>query len=352
MKICFLSKDYSYNGGGERMLSNLANELCKENEVSIVSFDYSEKELLYKLDEKITFIECGIKRRRINFFTKFDYVKYIKTHSEFFNSFDAVIGVGIICNLVLASCAPKLKTKTVGWEHFCYAGTPFYQKILRKLLFKNLSDVVILTHKDLEKYKRLNKNTRVIYNFTNMSFRKNPDLQSKVFLFVGRLSNQKGFDDLIGIIKQFCKVNDDWNFRIIGNGEYKNTFERFIKTEKLETRVNWSLVSSDVQSEMEHSSCLIMTSRFEGLPMVLIEAAVCGLPAISYDTPTGPCDIISDSKSGFIVPLHNQNIFIEKMLQFAGDFELRQQFSAGAKCESEKFQRQNIIAQWKEVSEK
>ncbi len=352
MKICFLSKEYSYNGGGERMLSNLANELCNENEVSIVSFDYSEKKPLYKLDGKIAFIDCKIKRRRINFFTKFDYIKYIKVHSDFFNCFDVIIGVGIICNLVLAVCAPDLKAKSIGWEHFCYDGTPFYQKIFRKLFFKNLNHVVILTHKDFQKYERLNKNTRVIYNFTNMAFRKNPDLQSKVFLFVGRLSNQKGFYDLISIIKEFCKINTDWNFRIIGNGEYKSEFEKFIKTQNLKRRVSWTLISSDVQSEMEKSSCLIMTSRFEGLPMVLIESSVCALPAISYDTPTGPGDIILDSKSGFIVPLHNQKMFLERMCEFAGNFEFRQQLSAGAKQESEKFTKQKIVAQWKEIFEK
>ena len=205
MKICFLSKDYSYNGGGERMLCNLANELSRFCNVTIVSFDFSEKKSIYKLNSEIGFIDAKIQRRRINFFTKFDYVKYIKTHSDFFDSFDFIIGVGIICNLVLSYCSSKLKAKTVGWEHFCYDGTPFYQKVLRKILFKKLSQVVILTNRDLEKYKKINRNTNVIYNFTNMEFRKSPNFQNKQFLFVGRLSKQKGFSDLCKIIRKFCK---------------------------------------------------------------------------------------------------------------------------------------------------
>ena len=83
--------------------------------------------------------------------------------------------------------------------------------------------------------------------------------------------------------------------------------------------------------------------------MVLIEAGVCALPAISYDTPTGPSDIISDSKSGFIVPIHNQRLFAERMLQFVGNTELQQKLSAAAKKESEKFFKQNILCQWKEI---
>lgn len=349
MKICFLSKDYSYNGGGERMLCNLANEFSRFCKVTVVSFDFSEKNSIYKLNPEIEFIDAKIQRRKINFFTKFDYIKYILSHSDFFDLFDAIIGVGIICNLVLSYCSPKLKAKSIGWEHFCYDGTPFYQKILRRFLFKNLNQVVILTNRDLEKYKKINQNTTVIYNFTNMEFRKSPNFQNNQFLFVGRLSNQKGFSDLCKIIKKFCKINDDWNFRIIGNGEYKTDFEKFIKSENLESRINWSLVSDDIQTEMENSSCLLMTSNFEGLPMVLIEAGVCALPAISYDTPTGPSDIISNSKDGFIVPLRNQKVFIERMLQFASNVELQQKLSAGAKLESEKFCKQNILCQWKEI---
>ena len=352
MKICFLSKDYSYNGGGERMLCNLANEFSKLHSVAVVSFDFSEKRSIYTLNPEIKFVDAKIQRRKINFFTKFDYVKYIKKHSNFFDSFDVVVGVGIICNLVLSYCSPKLKAKTVGWEHFCYDGIPFYQKALRKFLFKKLNQIVILTNRDLEKYKNINKNTTVIYNFTNMEFRKTPEFLNRQFLFVGRLSNQKGFFDLCRIIKKFCKTNSDWNFRIIGNGEYKTDFEKFIKSENLENRINWSLVSDDVQTEMENSSCLLMTSNFEGLPMVLIEASVCALPAISYDTPTGPSDIIVDSKSGFIVPIHKQDFFAERMKEFAGSFKLQQKLSSGAKTESEKFSKQNILLQWTEVLEK
>mgnify|MGYP004616749421 FL=1 len=331
------------------MLCNLANELSCFCKVTVVSFDFSEKKSIYKLNSEIKFIDAKVQRRKINFFTKFDYVKYILSHSDFFDSFDFIIGVGIICSLVLSYCSPKLKAKTVGWEHFCYDGTPFYQKVLRKLIFKNLSQVVILTKRDLEKYKKINQNTRVIYNFTNMEFRKFPNFQNRQFLFVGRLSKQKGFFDLCKIMKKFCKKNADWNFRIIGNGEYKANFEKFIKSENLENRIKWSLISDDIQTEMENTSCLLMTSNFEGLPMVLIEAGVCALPAISYDTPTGPSDIISDSKSGFIVPIHNQRLFVERMLQFVGDSELQQKLSAGAKTKNEKFFKQNILCQWKEI---
>ncbi len=352
MKICFISKDYSYNGGGERMLCNLANEFVATNDVTTVSFDFSEKKPLYALDSKIKFVNCEIKRRKINFFTKYDYIKYIKNHIDFFNSFDAVIGVGIICNLVLAYCAPKMKCKTIGWEHFCYSGTPLYQKFLRKLLFKKLSFVVILTNTDLSKYQKLNQKTQVIYNFTNMTFRKNPNLKSKQFLFVGRLSDQKGFFDLLKIIKDFCRINSDWTFRIIGNGEYKEKLEKFITEEKMQNRVKWSLVSQDVQFEMENSACQILTSNYEGLPMVLIEAQTCGLPIVSFDTETGPKEIVEDGKTGFIIKNNDRKSFIDVMLKISEDKIDLNAFSHAATEHSKIFSKESILPQWEKLLSK
>ena len=85
--------------------------------------------------------------------------------------------------------------------------------------------------------------------------------------------------------------------------------------------------------------------------MVLIEASICALPAISYDTPTGPSDIISNSKSGFIIPIHNQEFFIAQMKEFVSNFELQQKLSIGAKKESKKFCKKHILCEWKKVFE-
>lgn len=349
MKICFLSKDYSYNGGGERMLSNLANELCRRgHEISVASFDTPMGKPLYPLDDSVEFECAEIKKRKPNILTKVDYVRYVLKNKSCFDNFDAIIGVGIICNLVLAFCSPKLCTKTIAWEHFCHKGTPFYQKILRAILFNRLDTVVILTERDIKKYKRHNKNTFVIKNFSQMCFRRNPNLEEKKFIFVGRLSKrQKGFLDFLDIIKAFCKKNSEWRFEIIGSGECEKALEKLMAQKEFDARITRKKYCADIQTEMENSSCILMTSRLEGLPMALIEACVCGLPAISYDTQTGPAEIIADGKSGFIV--NGKKAFVKKMLEFASDENLQKQLSGGALEESRKFSPEKILLQWEDA---
>lgn len=315
MKILFLSKDLSFNGGGERMLVNLANRLCEYHDITILSLDFSKHVSIFEINPAIKILNANISRRKINFFTKFDYIRYIKNSSLITNEFDCVIGVGIICNLVLSITASYFKGECVAWEHFCYDGTPLYQKILRKIYFKNLDKVIILTKKDLPKYKKLSKNVDVIYNFTEMKFRKESENQN-TFLFIGRLSNQKGIKYLLKILKLYYSKNGQYSFKIIGSGPYKNKLENFIEKHGLQKKVTIELVSNDVQTELEKSACLVMTSVAEGLPMVLIEALMCHIPAISFDTVTGPSDIIEDKKTGIIVPCYNVQLFTEKLLSF------------------------------------
>ncbi len=104
-----------------------------------------------------------------------------------------------------------------------------------------------------------------------------------------------------------------------------------------------------VQKELENSSCMLMMSRHEGLPMVLIEAQSCGIPVISYDTETGPSEIVSDKKSGFIIKNNKKKEFLNAMMSFAENEELLQSFSRNAILQSKRFNVDEIIPQWEKV---
>ena len=92
-----------------------------------------------------------------------------------------------------------------------------------------------------------------------------------------------------------------------------------------------------------------MTSRFEGLPMTLIEAQSFGLPIISYDIKTGPKDIINNSEDGYLIENDNANLFVSKFLELSKNKEKIQEFSQKAYENSKRFKLDNIINKWKEV---
>ena len=348
MKILFLSKDLFFNGGGERMLVNLANALTNENSVSILTFDYSTSQSIFEINKDIKIKRANIKRRKINLLTKVDYIKYLYSIKKELNTFDVIIGVGIICNLVLSYISRRIDTKTIAWEHFSYSGTPYYQKVLRKFLFKNLTKVVILTNEDLPKYKKLNNNSVVIYNFSEMENRIKYN-NSKQIIFIGRLSKQKGIVYLKKIIKDFDKTNTDWIFKIIGKGEYKKSLIKFINTNHLNDKIVLQDISNDIQTELEKSGIIIMTSIGEGLPMVLIEAQICGIPAISFNTQTGPSEIIKNDETGFLVPCYNTNEFVKKLEYLTENEKLRFKFSDNCLDYANRFNKNCIIEQWKNM---
>jgi len=351
MNILFVIKDFSYNGGGERMLANLACSLKYKN-ISILSLDKEKNDILFKLNDRIQYKCANIEKRKINIFTKIDYFKYLKTNKNYLNSFDLIIGVGIIPNIIISIVKPYIKTNIIAWEHSCYKGVTLYQKILRSLYFKRFSAIVILTQRDKKKYSKVNKNIRVIYNFTSMK----PDCidnkkNDKTFLYVGRLTKQKGAKYLIKIIKEFCKRNNDWNIKIIGDGNYSKKLDMFIKKNNLCKRVIHEKINMNIEKELKKASCIIMTSLKEGLPMILIEGVTYGVPAISFDAETGPSEIIVNNENGYLVKIRNTIDFVDKMLYFSSNPEIIEYFSKMSIERSKLFTPESIIEKWNDLFE-
>src|SRR5690606_30927743 len=120
--------------------------------------------------------------------------------------------------------------------------------------------------------------------------------ESKSIIAIGRYTFQKGFDKLIEIWNQFVKeyrIPSGWKLQIIGQGEDQELLERLIKKYELK---NVELVgpTSNIGLYYSEASFLVMTSRFEGLPMTLIEAQSYGLPIISFDCLTGPSEVLNN----------------------------------------------------------
>ena len=97
---------------------------------------------------------------------------------------------------------------------------------------------------------------------------------------------------------------------------------------------------------MLESSIYLMTSRNEGLPMVLLEAQACGLPIISFDCPEGPKDIINDGENGFLIPVGNTDLMISRIVQLAQSEAERKRFGENARIHSENYSGESIVGKW------
>ena len=169
---------------------------------------------------------------------------------------------------------------------------------------------------------------------------------NKIAIAVGRLSQQKGFDRLIKIWRQFSAENSDWTLFIIGSGD----LEAKLKHQAVDLVRSGKLIFTGKQSNLDEfykkAAVILMTSYYEGLPMVLLEAKSWSIPAIAYNCPTGPSEIITDKIDGFLIPDNDQAKFVEKLNSLASSPELRYYLRANTLETHRKFDPERIKALW------
>lgn len=126
--------------------------------------------------------------------------------------------------------------------------------------------------------------------------------QPPVILAVGRLTIQKDFPTLIRAFAQVCQT---WTARLIilGEGPDRQTLETLVNQLDLEDEVAMPGFVENPYAYMSQASLYVLSSRWEGLPTVLIEALYCGPPIIATDCPSGPREILADGQHGLLVPV-------------------------------------------------
>ena len=163
---------------------------------------------------------------------------------------------------------------------------------------------------------------------------------------VGRLSAPKNFSSLIRAFRSVADYYPDWILEIYGEGNERIILQKQITSLHLENNVYLCGKTLDVQSNMCSSSIFVLSSIFEGLPLVMLEAMSCGLPVVSYDCPCGPKDIITDGTDGFLVPTDDEQMLAEKICYLIENPNIRTQMGAAALKKSENYHIDKIIPMW------
>ena len=168
---------------------------------------------------------------------------------------------------------------------------------------KPLERLVVLTDADKAAWEKAGcTNVTVIPNPCSLDGQKVSikSAKSKTILAVGRLHEQKGFDLLLQAWKPIEKTYSDWSLRIVGEGPKRAELEAQIESQSLK-RVVLAGATNNVLDEYEAASIFVLSSRYEGLPLALIEAMWSGLPCIAFDCPQGPAELLAEDR-GWLVP--------------------------------------------------
>lgn len=366
MKIVYTIVGTFNSGGMERVLANKANYLAKqEHELTIITTDQKGRKPYFELDSRIEQIDLGI-----NYTTDIDkrvlqkliaYFIKQKKHKQRLSACLQQLKADVVISMFDhdASFLYKIKdgSRKVLEIHFSrYKKLQYERKGILGLIdqFRSKRDLsiarqydrfVVLTEEDKLYWGGL-KNIKVIPNANSFKPIDTADLSTKQVIAVGRYDYQKRFDDLIKAWQIVHQQHADWVLSIYGNGPLKPELEKSVIDLGLEKVVQLQLPVKNIEKEYRHSSILAMTSRYEGLPMALLEGQVCGLPLVSYACKCGPKDIIEDGKNGFLIEEGDIKSLAEKLILLIEQPHLRIQMGLESELRSENFTEDRIMKKW------
>lgn len=361
----------TYNSGGmERVLSCKANYWTKKgHEVIIITTDQMGRPSFFDFHPAIKCYDLGINYEANNgssFISKLcNFPKKQRLHrqrlSALLQKLQADVVFSMFNNDVNFIADIKDGSKKVLEIHFSknkkllygrkglWALADRWRTHREEALVKKFDRFVVLTHEDATCWGDTG-NLSIIPNPRTFKPKRPSPLTGKQILAIGRYDYQKGFDRLLQIWSEVNEeVAKDWQLCIVGHGPDKEILQAQIDQLGLQHRTQLMTPTNDVEALYHSSSIFVMTSRYEGLPMVLLEAQACGLPVVSYDFQCGPKDLIIEGGNGFIVPQGDTTHFAQRLMQLMQDTTLREQQGRIALQQSEQFTEENIMLQWEEL---
>lgn len=358
-RIFFITSSLS-SGGAERVMAVLANRLSEIGyNTTIISkahippfYEIKNRVKLVFLPPKInynnkvsTFFGRCILNRNI--------YKYLKNEKP-----DIVISFSTTTNGSMILICRLLKLFVIASEHNNYKvnlkSLPIW--LIKRHIYPHATYLTVLTERDkIEYYGKYMKNVIVMPNPLPLQPIDKINLRHRkeLILAVGNLSRwrHKGFDKLLVIFSKIEKKYSNWQLFIAGAGD-PTWLKKEIKNLNLENRVILLGAVKDIQSLMLRSSIFAMTSRWEGLPMVLIEAMSQGMACIAFDCFTGPGDIIKNGSDGILIEDQNIDLFVNKLSALIEKKELRLKLGLNAVETSRKYFPEKILQKWFSLFEK
>lgn len=214
---------------------------------------------------------------------------------------------------------------------------------------KNYDCIVLLTEEDRDlNWKGWHK-IKVVPNPISFECVTPSRLDEKVVVMAGRLDPIKNCSSMVRAFKIVAKRHPDWVLKIYGGGSEKDLLEKLIGDMALQDNVFLMGYSSDIKGVYCNASISVLTSRSEGFAVALTESFECGVPAVSYDCPCGPKEIISDGVNGFLVPFGDEKAMADRICQLIEDVDLRKKMGETAKKETKKYQINSIIDRWMQL---
>lgn len=371
MRIAYIYPALTTVGGADRVIVNKANYFADVYgyEVYIITAHQNGQPSFFPLSDKVNHLDLAVnfnEQYRHSFFVRgFIYFKLLRVYKrklsdllkelkadfvlttisrdiDFLNSIhdgsikiaEAHVAKDFIRNFHL------LKKKNLLYKIIGNIWTNRLEHAIKKF-----SAFVVLTQRDAEAWSNI-RQAVVIPNSIPFWPEQASLCTNKNIISVGRLNEQKGFERLIEAWSYIACQHSDWKLYIYGNGELESFLNLFIQDRNVSDSLFIINPVKNIIDKYLESSIYIMSSRFEGFGMVLVEAMTCGVPVIAFDCPHGPADLITEGEDGFLVENGNIQKLAEKISYLIVNESLRIKMGQKARENIKRYGQDQIMQKW------
>lgn len=266
------------------------------------------------------------------------------------NNIDIVILTSPVLITSIFYLKRNTKAKYIAWLHNNYdTYINKYTKGYNQEFYKGLKSadkVVCLTKYDYTKYSLLNDKTTYIYNPLTIDNKRTSELTNKKICFTGRIAfEHKGIDRLLKVAKY---LPSDWKIELAGTGKKDQVakLKKIIKDERLEQKIIFKgPLKEELINHYLESSIYLMTSRWEGMPLVLAEAMSFGLPIVAFEQ-TGSSEVLDGGNFGVLIENGNIEEMVKQLKKLVNSFDLRKEYQKLSLQRVQDFDMKKIIGKW------
>ncbi len=374
MKLLYVLKSFASKAGTERVVSDKINYLAEAGyEITLVTYEQGKHPHSFPLHPSISTIDLNTRfytvsqqpvyKKLFSFLRlrRFFRIRLQKVVDDFepdviisttysFNLMDIILSIRTNAYQIVESHVACFSIL----ESFMYRKNPIMH-ILAKWYglymlswLKQCKVLVVLTDGDASEWRNYVPRVEVIPNPVTIYPERimSHDGNGKRIICVGRLHEQKGFDLFIDAFSRISTQCPGWIVDIYGSGDDEQSLKDKIKNYHLERKIHINAPTASIFEEYQKSEFLVLSSRYEGFGLVLVEAMSCGIPCVSFRCKYGPEDIITHKKNGLLADDGDISDLANQILWMINHKDERLQMGKEARRSALIYEKTHIMRRW------